>query len=156
MQNSIDSETTTVMTVLMTPDMANFSGKVHGGHILKLLDQVAYVCASRYSGSYVVTLSVDQVFFRNPIHVGELVTFFASINYTGKSSMEVGIRVIAENTKTRKFTHVLSSYITMVAVDENSKAIKVPDLVITTEKQKERYSAAQQRRALREQNWTKS
>ena len=69
------------MTVLMTPDTANFSGNVHGGNILKLLDQVAYACASRYAGRYVVTLSVDRVIFRQPIHVGELVTFLASINH---------------------------------------------------------------------------
>ncbi|MCB1994631.1 MAG: acyl-CoA thioesterase, partial [Rhodoferax sp.] len=80
------------MTVLMTPDTANFSGKVHGGTILKLLDQAAFACASRYSGRYVVTLSVDQVMFRQPIHVGELVTFSASVNHTGTSSMEVGIK----------------------------------------------------------------
>ncbi len=71
------------MTVLMTPEMANFSGKVHGGAVLRLLDQVAYACASRYAGNYVVTLSVDQVMFRQPIAVGELVTFLASVNYTG-------------------------------------------------------------------------
>src|SRR5690625_6541848 len=76
------------MTVLMTPDTANFAGNVHGGTILKLLDQVAYACASRYSNSYVVTLSVDQVTFRQPIHVGELVTFLASVNYTGRSSID--------------------------------------------------------------------
>ncbi|MGD4065431.1 hotdog domain-containing protein, partial [Xanthomonas citri pv. citri] len=68
------------MSVLMTPDLANFTGNVHGGDLLKMLDQVAYACASRYSGSYVVTLSVDQVIFREPIHVGELVTFLASVN----------------------------------------------------------------------------
>ena len=78
------------MTVLMTPDMANFSGNVHGGAILKLLDQVAYACASRYAGQYVVTLSVDQVTFKQPIHVGELVTFLAAVNHTGTSSMEIG------------------------------------------------------------------
>src|SRR5688572_1450465 len=89
------------MTVLMTPDMANFSGNVHGGTILKLLDQVAYACASRYAGSYVVTVSVDQVMFREPIHVGELVTFLASVNHTGHSSMEVGIKVMAENIRTQ-------------------------------------------------------
>ena len=83
------------MTVLMTPDMANFSGKVHGGAILKKLGEVAYACASRYSGHYVVTLSVDQVRFKQPIHVGELVTFLASINHVGRSSMEVGIKVVA-------------------------------------------------------------
>ena len=85
------------MSVLMTPDLANFTGNVHGGDLLKMLDQVAYACASRYSGSYVVTLSVDQVIFREPIHVGELVTFLASVNYVGKTSMEVGIRVQAAN-----------------------------------------------------------
>ena len=85
------------MTVLMTPDQANFSGNVHGGTILKHLDQVAYACASRYAGSYVVTLSVDQVTFRQPVHVGELVTFLASVNYTGLTSMEVGIKEITDN-----------------------------------------------------------
>src|SRR6476619_2168628 len=93
------------MTLLMTPDMANFMGNVHGGTILKLLDQVAYACASRYAGRYVVTLSVDQVTFREPIHVGELVTFLASVNYTGNSSLEVGIKVIAENIRTRVSRH---------------------------------------------------
>src|SRR5688500_2855736 len=75
------------MTVLMTPDTANFAGNVHGGHLLKWLDQVAYACASRYAGRYVVTVSVDQVTFREPIFVGELVTFLASVNHTGSSSM---------------------------------------------------------------------
>ena len=89
------------MTILMTPDMANFTGNVHGGAVLKLLDQVAYACAARYAGRYVVTLSVDQVMFRQPIHVGELVTFLAAVNYTGTSSMEVGIKVIAEDIRTQ-------------------------------------------------------
>ena len=89
------------MTVLMTPDMANFTGNVHGGTILKLLDQVAYACASRYAGAYVVTLSVDRVVFRQPIHVGELVTFMASVNYTGTTSMEVGIKVITEDIRNK-------------------------------------------------------
>src|SRR5438552_14420198 len=75
------------MTVLVTPDMANFAGNVHGGYLLKFLDQAAYSCASRYAGRYVVTLSVDQVLFRQPVHVGELVTLFASINHTGTTSM---------------------------------------------------------------------
>src|SRR5205823_6339481 len=102
------------MTILMTPDLVNFSGKVHGGAILKFLDQVAYACASRYCGHYVVTLSVDQVFFRQPIHVGELVTFFAAVNFTGRTSMEVGIKVIAEDTRNRAQRHAMSSFFTMV------------------------------------------
>ena len=89
------------MTVLMTPDMANFSGNVHGGTILKLLDQVAYACASRYAGRYVVTLSVDQVMFLQPIHVGELVTFLASVNHTGRTSMEIGVKVVTETSEAR-------------------------------------------------------
>ena len=84
-----------IMTVLMTPDTANFAGNVHGGTILKLLDQVAYACASRYAGRYVVTMSVDQVTFKQPIHVGELITFLSSVNFTGKTSMEVGVKVLA-------------------------------------------------------------
>jgi len=71
------------MSVLMMPDTANFSGNVHGGVLLKLLDEVAYACASRYAGCYVVTLSVDQVLFKQPIHVGEMVTFYASVNHVG-------------------------------------------------------------------------
>src|SRR3954467_4548987 len=94
------------MTVLMTPDMANFAGNVHGGTVLKLLDQVAYACASRYAGRYVVTLSVDQVTFREPIAVGELVSFLASVNHTGRTSMEIGIKVIAENIRTQAQRHV--------------------------------------------------
>ncbi len=98
-----DDQSELTMSVLMTPDMANFSGNVHGGTILKLLDQVAYACASRYSGSYVVTLSVDKVNFKEPIYVGELVTFLASVNHVGRTSMEVGIRVEAQNFKSALF-----------------------------------------------------
>ena len=116
------------MTVLMSPDMANFSGNAHGGAILKLLDQVAYACASRYAGRYVVTLSVDQVMFRQPIHVGELFTFLAAVNHTGTSSMEVGIKVVAENIRTQEVRHVNSCYFTMVAVGDDNKPVPVAPL----------------------------
>jgi acyl-CoA hydrolase len=139
------------MTVLMTPDTANFSGNVHGGTILKLLDQVAYACASRYAGRYVVTLSVDQVMFRQPIHVGELVTFLASINHTGTSSMEVGIKVIAEDIRTQVVRHVNSCFFTMVAVDEDRKPAPVPPLRPLSPEEKRRFEQAQVRRALRQE-----
>ena len=84
------------MTFLMTPDMANFSGHVHGGTILKLLDQVAYACAARYCKNYVVAASLDQVIFKEPIKVGELVTFRANVNYVGRTSMEIGMKVMIE------------------------------------------------------------
>src|SRR4029453_3131844 len=120
------------MTVLMTPDTANFAGNVHGGTILKLLDQVAYACASRYAGRYVVTLSVDQVMFREPIHVGELVTFLASVNYTGTTSMKMGIKVMAENIQTRTMRHANSCFFTMVAMDEARRPVPVTPLELLT------------------------
>jgi len=137
------------MTVLMTPDMANFAGNVHGGIVLKYLDSVAYACASRYSGTYVVTLSVDQVVFREPIHVGELVTFLASVNFTGTTSMEIGIKVVTENIQKRLVRHTNSCYFTMVAVDENRKPIPVPALSPVTEEQHQRFNNAIVRRELR-------
>jgi uncharacterized protein (TIGR00369 family) len=139
------------MTVLMTPDMANFSGNVHGGAILKLLDSVAYACASRYSGAYVVTLSVDQVMFLQPIHVGELVTFLASVNYTGTTSMEIGIRVVTENIQQGTVRHANSCYFSMVAVDKDRKPQQVKPLVPETAEQIARFEAAKLRKAARQQ-----
>ncbi|WP_157267203.1 acyl-CoA thioesterase [Azohydromonas aeria] len=137
------------MTVLMTPDTANFAGNVHGGTILKLLDQVAYACASRYAGRYVVTLSVDQVMFRQPVHVGDLVTFLASVNHTGTSSMEIGIRVIAEDIRTQEVRHVNSCFFTMVAVDDERKPVPVPPLRPFSPDERRRHAAALVRKKLR-------
>ncbi|MBB4009729.1 acyl-CoA thioesterase [Allorhizobium taibaishanense] len=137
------------MVVLMTPDMANFSGKVHGGALLNLLDRVAYSCASRFSQQYAVTLSVDQVVFRQPIHVGELVTFRACVNYAGRTSMEIGIRVEAEEIRTGERRHTNSCYFTMVAVDAEGKPTTVPPLCPQSETKIRREKAARERRALR-------
>ncbi|GAA5787465.1 acyl-CoA thioesterase [Chitiniphilus shinanonensis] len=137
------------MTVLMMPEMANFSGNVHGGQLLKLLDQVAYACASRYAGTYVVTLSVDQVLFKQPIHIGEMVTFLASVNYTGRTSMEVGIRVQAENIRTREVRHTNSCYFTMVAMGEDGQPAVVPPLAREDATMHKRWSQAEARRAAR-------
>ncbi len=139
------------MTVLMTPDMANFSGNVHGGTILKLLDQVAYACASRYASQYVVTLSVDQVMFRQPIHVGELVTFLASVNYTGTTSMEIGVKVLTEDIRAQVIRHANSCFFTMVAVDELGQPTQVPPIDPSTPEEKRRYQAALIRRELRKE-----
>lgn len=137
------------MTLLMTPDMANFTGDVHGGTILKLLDQVAFTCAGRYAQAYVVTLSVDRVVFREPIHVGELVTFEASVNYTGRSSMEVGIRVSAEDFRAGRVRHTNSCYFTMVAIDENRTPIPVPPLEPGTDEERRWWDEAVARREQR-------
>lgn len=138
------------MSVLMTPDMANFSGNVHGGTILKLLDQVAYACASRYAARYAVTVSVDQVVFREPIHVGELVTFLASVNHTGKSSMEVGIKVMTEDIRKKVVRHSNSCFFTMVAMDETGKAAPVPKLEPATPDERRRWAEAEQRKVMRQ------
>lgn len=137
------------MSVLMTPDTANFAGHVHGGTILKLLDQVAYACASRYASRYCVTLSVDQVMFRQPVHVGELVHFMASVNHTGSSSMEVGIKVVAEQIREQSVRHVNSCFFTMVAVDDERKPTPVPPLQPQTPDEHRRWAAALVRKQMR-------
>lgn len=134
------------MSVLMTQDKGNFSGNVHGGELLKLLDQVAYTCASKFSSHYCVTLSVDQVLFKKPVKVGELVTFLASVNYTGTTSMEVGIRVLAEDVKESCSRHTHTCYFTMVAVDNDAKPTSVPPLVLVTDEDKRRNDDAKRRR----------
>jgi acyl-CoA hydrolase len=133
----------------MTPDMTNFSGNVHGGAILNLLDKVAYACASRYSGHYVVTLSVDQVFFKEPVRVGDLVTFLASVNAVGTSSMEVGIRVEAEDIRAGTRRHTNSCYFTMIAVDASQRPVAVSPLEPVDPVAQRRQQEAARRRVLR-------
>ena len=139
------------MTVLMTPDMANFSGNVHGGAILKLLDQVAFACAARYCRTYVVTLSLDQVTFNQSIKVGELVSFRAHVNYVGNSSLEVGVKVIAENLESYEKRHTNSCYFTMVAMGKDGKPTKAPKLEINNEFEQKLYEAALMRKEMRKQ-----
>ena len=139
----------TEMIILVTPEMANFNGRMHGGELLKILDRVAYTCASRYCGAYVVTISVDKVTFKQPIFIGELVTFLASVNYTGKTSLEVGIKVISEDIKKRMVRHSNTSYFTMIAMDEEGNKVKVPPLIIKNDVQKDRFEKAKMRRLKR-------
>ena len=127
------------LSELMLPSHTNFSGKIHGGYILSLLDQIAFASASKFCGNYCVTASVDTVDFLNPIEVGELVTLKASVNYVGKSSMIVGIRVEAENIRTGKVKHCNSSYFTMVAKNEEGKNVAVPGLIISNNEEIRRF-----------------
>ena len=124
---------------LMLPSHTNFSGKIHGGYILSLLDQIAFACASKFSGNYCVTASVDTVDFLNPIEVGELVTMKASVNYVGRSSMIIGIRVEAENIRTGIVKHCNSSYFTMVSKDIEGKNALVPGLILSNHDEVRRY-----------------
>jgi acyl-CoA hydrolase len=137
------------MTILMTPDMSNFSGNVHGGLLLKYLDQVAYTCATRWARTYAVTLSVDQVVFREPVHVGELVTFQASVNRTGRTSMEIGVRVTTQDLVSQVVRHTNSCYFTMVAIGPDGRPVDVPPWQPRTAEEHRRHEAAGHRLQLR-------
>ncbi|PWA05450.1 acyl-CoA thioesterase [Flavobacterium psychrotolerans] len=124
---------------LMLPSHSNFNGKIHGGYILSLMDQIAFACASKYSGSYCVTASVDTVDFLGPIEIGELVTLKASVNYVGKTSMVIGIRVDSENIQSGEIKHCNSSYFTMVAKDKFGNSVAVPGLVLSGLEERRRF-----------------
>ncbi len=139
------------ITELMIPSYANFGGKIHGGILLSLMDKVAYAAASKHSGAYCVTVSVDTVDFLQPIEVGELVSLKASINYVGNSSMVVGIKVISENVKTGEIKHTNTSYFTMVAKDEKDKPMKVPPLILEDKTDVRRFVEAIYRKNLKKE-----
>jgi uncharacterized protein (TIGR00369 family) len=136
---------------LMLPSHTNFSGKIHGGFILSLLDQIAFACASKFSGNYCVTASVDTVNFLKPIEVGELVTMKASVNYVGKSSMIIGIRVEAENIQTGRINHCNSSYFTMVSKDKEGNNARVPGLLLSNPDDIRRFQACLKHIALKKE-----
>ncbi len=152
MHSKTVKESQTEISQLMMPQHANLGGTVYGGTILSIADSVAYVCAARHAGPNCVTVSVDRVNFHEPVHLGDLLTFTASINYVGKSSMEVGIKIIAENLKTGKKRHTNSCYFTMVCVDEKGKSKEVPRLIPETEEEKRRYKEGERRRELARQS----
>ena len=133
-------ESQITLTQLMLPSHSNFSGKIHGGFILGLMDQIAFACASKHSGNYCVTASVNKVDFLNPIEVGELVTLKASVNYTGKTSMVIGVRVESENIQTGVKKHCNSSYFTMVAKNEKGNNVPIPGIILDSENSIRRFS----------------
>ena len=139
----------TTITELMIPSYANFGGKIHGGILLSLMDKVAYACATKHAGSYVVTVSVDNVEFRQPVEVGELVSLHASVNYVGNSSLIVGIKVVAENIKTATVKHTNTSYFTMVAKDDDGKLAQVPELILENNEDIRRFLEAMKRKEIK-------
>ena len=141
----------TTITELMIPTFANFSGKVHGGILLSLMDKVAYVCASKHSGAYCVTVSVDGVEFKEAVEVGELVSLSASVNYVGNSSMIIGIRVESLKPKTGEKKHTNSCYFTMVAKNEDGTLMQVPKLVLENEQDVRRFYDGKVLKKLRRQ-----
>ncbi|GAB3908610.1 acyl-CoA thioesterase [Larkinella knui] len=140
----------TTLTELMIPSYANFGGKIHGGILLSLMDKVAFACASKHSGAYCVTVSVEGVNFRQAVEVGELVSLMASVNYVGRTSMVIGIKVIAENVRTGTVKHTNTSYFTMVATDDDHKPTEVPPLLLETPDDTRRFMEAMKRKELKE------
>jgi acyl-CoA hydrolase len=134
---------------LMMPEHANNMGHVFGGVILSMMDKTAAIAAFRHSRASVVTASIDRVDFREPIHLGDLVVMKASVNFAGRSSMEVGVRVEAEELLTGRRRHTNSCYLTFVAVDRNGRPIDVPELKPETPDELRRNAAAKARRQRR-------
>ncbi|MCD0490276.1 acyl-CoA thioesterase [Pedobacter sp. MC2016-14] len=145
---TVESSQTT-LTELMIPSYSNFGGKIHGGIILSLMDKVAYVCAAKHSDGYCITASIDVVDFLAPVEVGELVSLMASVNYVGKTSMIIGIKVISENVRTHVVKHTNTSYFTMVAIGEDHKPKQVPGLILKSQDDIRRFSQAKNRRELK-------
>jgi uncharacterized protein (TIGR00369 family) len=139
----------TTVSELMIPAYANFGGKIHGGILLSLMDKVAYACASKHAGNYCVTVSVENVEFLEPVEVGEMVTMFASVNYVGKTSMIVGIKVVAENFKMGTVKHTNTSYFTMVAKNEQGHPTEVPGLILETKEEIKRFLESIKRKELK-------
>jgi acyl-CoA hydrolase len=139
----------TTIAELMMPHMANILGNVHGGVLLGMMDRVAAVSAIRHAQRACVTVSVDRVHFREPIHVGELVTMNASVNYAHRTSIEVGVRVESENVLTGARRHTNSCYLTYVAIDESGRPVPVPPVLAETDEERARYRGAEERRAQR-------
>lgn len=139
----------TTITELMIPSYANFGGKIHGGILLSLMDKVAYVCASKHAGTYCVTVSVDRVEFLQPVEVGELVSLLASVNYVGKSSLIIGIRVESQNVKKSTIKHTNSSFFTMVAKGDDDKPAVVPELILENDEDVKRFIEAMRMKEIR-------
>jgi len=149
MKNKTVSESRVTVSQVMQPADANPAGNVHGGTIMKLIDNAAGVVAFRHSRCNSVTASVDQIDFHYPAFIGDLLTIKASLNMTGKTSMEIGARVESENLLTGKTRHIASAYLTFVSLDDNLKPVQVPGLIFETDKEKQRNADAQARRKIR-------
>jgi uncharacterized protein (TIGR00369 family) len=143
-------ESMVLMAQLMTPEDANPAGNVHGGVIMKLIDNAGGTVAARHARNNVVTASIDRLSFHKPVYIGNLITLKASLNSVGATSMEVGVRVEAEDLLTGEVSHTASAYLTYVALDSNSKPIKIPPLIVENIEQKRRFQEAGARRELRQ------
>jgi len=143
------SESRVIIAQAMNPENANPSGNVHGGDIMKLIDTAGGVAAARHARAHVVTASIDRLDFHHPVYIGDVITLKASINYVGRTSMEVGVRVEAENVITGQVRHTGSAYLTFVALDAQKKPIQLPPLIVETDEERHRNQEAAERRQMR-------
>lgn len=150
------SESRTELAELVMPHLSNRNGNLHGGELLSRIDKAAAVCAMRHAGSPVVTAAVDEVSFHEPILIGELVRLIATVNYVGRSSMEVRVEVYAEDPISRRTRHTNSCFLTMVALDGDGRPTRSPGLELQTEEEKERFEEGRQRAADRKKRRKKN
>ena len=143
------AETASALTYRTGVQDANIAGNVHGGYLMKLCDDAAVIAATRLAGGRVVTAAVDAMKFRSPVHVGDLVTLRSQVNAAWRTSMEVGVRVEAENVATGEITHTCTAYLTMVALDENGRPVPLPVVEPGSPDEQRRHRAAQRRRSIR-------
>ena len=137
------------MTELILPNHMNALDTAFGGVIMSWIDIAASISASRYCAKNVVTASIDDVHFLAPVHKGDVVCLTAQVNYTHKTSMEIGVKVTAENTRTQSLRHTVTAYLTFVALDEKHKPTLIPPLLLETEEEKKRFEQAKIRREWR-------
>jgi len=150
-----DSQVT--LNQLMLPEDANYMGNVHGGVIMKLVDNTGGLCAMRHAQHQVVTVAIDSMTFYSPVHVGNVLTLSASLNWVGRSSMEVGVRVVAENPLTGECTHTNTAFLVYVALDNTGKPVEAPPLILETDEERRRWTEAEVRQQRRlERRQTKS
>jgi acyl-CoA hydrolase len=143
------SDSAVLLSQVMQPQDANIAGNVHGGVIMKQIDNTAGVVGVKHAHSNVVTASIDRLSFHYPVFVGDLMTLKAGLNMVGKTSMEIGVRVETENILTGEIRHIASAYLTFVALDSNGKPIAVPPLILETDEEKRRNEEAMDRKKIR-------
>jgi uncharacterized protein (TIGR00369 family) len=146
-RRAADSQLT--LALLMNPTDANVMGNVHGGTIMKLVDEAGGICAMRHAGQIVVTVAMDSVTFISPVRVGDLVKLHASVNWVGRTSLEVGVRVEAENVLTGAVTHTNSAFAVYVALGADGKPVPIPPLILETDEERRRWDQAAERQELR-------
>lgn len=142
-----DSQIT--LNQLMLPEDANHMGNVHGGVVMKLVDNTGGLCAMRHAQHQVVTVAIDSMTFYSPVHVGDVLTLNASLNWVGRSSMEVGVRVVAENPLSGECTHTNTAFLVYVALDDKGQPIEVPPLILESDEERRRWADAELRQKRR-------